>query len=94
MEWNQSVSLIVTILVAVLGGVLYNGVQFRQVDRRFEQVDKRLDDVHRRIDDLCADTMARVGDLRSEMSTNFVQVHQELRDLRTLLQTALQTRSS
>lgn len=87
MEWNQSVALIVIILVAVLGGVLYNGVQFRQVD-------KRLDDVHRRIDDLRADTIARVGDLRSEMSTNFVQVHQELRDLRTLLQTALQTRSS
>lgn len=87
MGWDQTVSLIVTILVAVLGGVLYTGVQFRQVDRRF-------DDVHRRIDDLRADSLARLGDLRSEMATNFVQVHQELRDLRTLLQTALQARSS
>ena len=86
MGWEQTASLIVTILVAVLGGVLYNGVQFRQADKRF-------DDVHRRIDDLRADTMARLGDLRSEMSANFVQVHQELRDLRTLLQNALQARS-
>ena len=45
MGWDQTASLIVTILVAVLGGVLYNGVQFRQIDKRFEQIDRRFEHV-------------------------------------------------
>jgi len=67
---------------------------YSSAGEHFEETDQRFDDVHRRIDDLREIAMVRLTDLRSDMTANLVQVQEELRQLRTLLQNALRVRSA
>lgn len=93
-SWDQTLSLIVTILVAVLGGC---SIPVSSSGRSTASSARWIAD-----STTCtgASTVfgqrwpAASGDLRSEMTANFAQVHEEIRDLRTLLQNALQTRSA
>ncbi len=51
--WEQVATILVTVVLAVLAGTLYNN--------------RRIDDVHRRIDDLRADMNARFAELREDL---------------------------
>ncbi|MDR7600650.1 MAG: hypothetical protein QN191_11920 [Armatimonadota bacterium] len=54
-------TIVVTVVLAVLAGILYN-------NRRFDDVNGRFDDVHRRIDDLRADVNARFAQVEARLS--------------------------
>ncbi|MDR5695462.1 MAG: hypothetical protein QN121_09345 [Armatimonadota bacterium] len=60
MTWEQTIALIVTILVAVIAGIMYG-------NQRFDDMNRRFDDVHRRIDDLRSDMNARFAEIREEL---------------------------
>ncbi len=51
--WEQVVTVLVTVVLAVLAGTLYNN--------------RRIDDVHRRIDGLRADMNTRFAELREDL---------------------------
>lgn len=54
MGWEQAVTVMVTVILAIIAGVMYNN--------------RRLDDVHRRIDDLRADMNARFAQVDARLS--------------------------
>ncbi|MDR7591065.1 MAG: hypothetical protein QN151_09920 [Armatimonadota bacterium] len=61
-------TIVVTVVLAVLAGILYNNRRFDDVNRRFDDVNGRFDDVHRRIDDLRADVNARFAQVEARLS--------------------------
>lgn len=82
MAWEQVATIVVTVVLAVLAGVMYN-------NRRFDDVNRRFDDVHRRIDDLRADMNARFA----QVDARLAELREDLREIRALLQEALRTRA-
>lgn len=79
MGWDQVAVILVTVILAVLTGTMYN-------NRRVDDVSRRFDDVHRRIDDLRADMNARFSELREDMNRRFSHIETRLDELRSLLQ--------
>ena len=81
--WEQAATVIVSVVLAVLAGTVYN-------NRRFDEVARRFDDVHRRIDDLRSDMNARFAQMDGRLS----ELREDLREIRTMLQEALRSRAS
>ena len=95
--WDQVATIVVTVVLAVLAGTVYN-------NRRFDDVNRRFDDVHRRIDDLRADMNARFAQVDArfaqvdarfaQVDARFGELREDLREIRGLLQEALRARTS
>jgi hypothetical protein len=80
--WEQAATVVVTAVLAVLAGILYNN--------------RRFDDVHRRIDDLRADMNARFAQADgrlAQVEARLAELREDLREIRSLLQDALRTRA-
>lgn len=69
--WDQVGTIVVTVVLAVLAGTVYN-------NRRFDDLNRHFEDVHRRIDDLRADMNARFA----QVDARFAQVATRLSELR------------
>ena len=80
--WDRVATIVVTVVLAALAGVVYN-------NRRFDDVNRRFDDVHRRIDDLRADMNARFAQVDARLG----ELREDLREIRGLLQEALRARA-
>ncbi|MDR7442828.1 MAG: hypothetical protein QN153_11805, partial [Armatimonadota bacterium] len=88
--WDQVGTIVVTVVLAVLAGIVYN-------NRRFDDVNRRFDDVHRRIDDLRADMNARFAQVDArfaQVDARLGELREDLREIRGLLQEALRARAS
>ncbi len=88
--WDQVATILITVILAVLTGTLYN-------NRRIDDVNRRFDDVHRRLDDLRADMNARFAQVDARLGrleTQLGELREEMRGTRALLQEALKTRTS
>jgi hypothetical protein len=79
MSWAQTWTLVATILVAVLGGVIYGNKRIddlrADMNTRFDDMGKRFDDLHKRIDDLQGHMMT----LREELAAGLREVREALR---------------
>ncbi len=80
--WDQVAVIVVTVVLAVLAGIVYNN--------------RRFDDVHRRIDDLRADMNARFAQVDArfaQVDARLGELREDLREIRGLLQEALPART-
>jgi hypothetical protein len=80
--WEQVITIVATVVLAVLVAVLYNN--------------RRFDDVHRRIDDLRADMNARFAQVDArfgEVHARLSELREDLREIRGMLQEALRARA-
>jgi outer membrane murein-binding lipoprotein Lpp len=94
--WEQVITIVATVVLAVLVAVLYNNRRFDDVNRRFDDVNGRIDDVHRRIDDLRADMNARFAQVDArfgEVHARLSELREDLREIRGMLQEALRARA-
>ena len=95
--WDQVAAILITVILAVLTGTLYNNRRIDDVNRRFDDVNRRFDDVHRRLDDLRADMNARFAQVDARLGrleTQLGELREEMRGTWALLQEALKTRTS
>jgi hypothetical protein len=109
MGWPETFTLAATILVSVLGGIIYGNAR---LDDLRNEVSNRISDASTRIVELRSDLSTRATELRGdvnakfaelrgdidrrfgEMDHRFDQVHADLRDLRALIAEDLQRRAS
>jgi uncharacterized membrane-anchored protein YhcB (DUF1043 family) len=80
--WDQVATILITVVLAVLTGTIYN-------NRRIDDVNRRFDDVHRRLDDLRADMNTRFA----QVETQLRELREEMRQTRSLLQEAIRART-
>ena len=81
--WDQVAVIVVTVVLAVLAGIVYNN--------------RRFDDVHRRIDDLGANMNARFAQVDArfaQVDARLGELREDLREIRGLLQEALRATTS
>lgn len=91
MDWPETITLVVTILVAVLGGIIYGN---RRLDDITSNVNARFATVDSRFAELRGDMNARFAELHTDMNTRFGELHADFRELRTLILEALRSRAS
>jgi cell division protein FtsL len=77
--WDQVATILITVVLAVLTGTIYNN--------------RRIDDVHRRIDDLRADMNTRFAQVETQLRELRQELKEEMRQTRSLLQEALKART-
>ena len=93
MTWAQVATLVATVFIAVIVGLVYNdrrlsdlradmAARFATMDARFATVDARF-----------ATVDTRFTELRSDINTRFAEIHADLHEIRALLQEALRTRA-
>gem|GEM_PF-730769 len=95
MAWGQVPTIVVTVVLAVLTGTVYNNRRFDDVNLRFDDVNRRFDDVHCRIDDLRADMNARFAEVNARLTqveTRLTELREDFREVRALLQQAIRAR--
>ena len=93
--WGQVPTIVVTVVLAVLTGTVYNNRRFDDVNLRFDDVNRRFDDVHCRIDDLRAGMNARFAEVNARLTqveTRLTELREDFREVRALLQEAIRAR--
>ncbi len=89
--------ILVTVVLAVLNGTIYNNRRLDDISARFGDVHRRIDDlradmnarfaqVDARLSEMRADMNARLSELREDMNTRFSHIETRLDELRSLLQ--------
>ena len=84
--WDRVATILITVVLAVLTGTIYN-------NRRIDDVHRRFDDVHRRIDDLRADMNTRFAQVETQLRELRQELKEEMRQTRSLLQEAIRART-
>jgi len=94
MSWPETITLAITIFIAMTSGMIYGNRRFddlrTDMNARFGDVSARFGDVSARLTDM----NAKFAELRSDVDTRFGELRADIRDLRALIQEDLRRRAS
>ncbi len=94
MTWAQTITIVAPILVAIIGGLFYGNKQVEMICQRIGDLHNDMNARFASVDARFAGVDARFAIVETHMETRFTEIHQDLRELRGLLQDALRPRAS